>query len=314
MARFVLDINQERDVDRGAHRARHGVVMDISDRICALDFGERLAEGTPAEIQADARVIAAYLGEAKRSSPSERARGRPPPARDRAGSPCRSCSCARPGPRRAQGGAAREGVRIWQSFTWRTTLRTARVRPRPRRARGRRGDKVAIVGDNRPEWVFAELAALAIAPCPRHLPGLHRERGRLRHRPLRRRRGRRRGPGAGRQGPRAARAHPEGPPRGLRDPKGMRRYDEEYLLPSRGRAARARARRARAGRFDAEVARGTGGDVASSPTPPGRPAPEGLAAHAHNMLTMAASLHAVDPKLPDDEFLSFLPLPGSASR
>jgi branched-chain amino acid transport system ATP-binding protein len=63
MARFVLDINQERDVTVVLIEHDMGVVMDISDRICALDFGERLAEGTPAEIQADQRVIAAYLGE-----------------------------------------------------------------------------------------------------------------------------------------------------------------------------------------------------------------------------------------------------------
>ena len=63
MARFILDINEERDVTVVLIEHDMGVVMDISDRICTLDFGERISMGKPEEIQADPKVVAAYLGE-----------------------------------------------------------------------------------------------------------------------------------------------------------------------------------------------------------------------------------------------------------
>ena len=201
---------------------------------------------------------------------------------------------------------------IWQSFTWREYHDHVRDFALGLVALGLKpGENVAIIGDNRPEWVWSEIAAQA-AGCAS--VGLYQDSNvaevafvidhcdaavvvaedqeqvdkildmmdklpKVRHVVY-------------------------------TDPRGLRKYRHPALIAFEAVEERGRALgQERPGLWEELVGRGKADDLAIISYTSGTTGfPKGAMLSFRNLLTMAMALHEVDPKQPTDEFVSFLPL------
>jgi long-chain acyl-CoA synthetase len=201
---------------------------------------------------------------------------------------------------------------IWQSFTWREYHDHVRDLSLGLVALGvGSGDKVAIIGDNRPEWVFSEIAAQAagaasvgiyqdsnltevayvidhcdasvvVAEDQEQVDKILEMLDRL---------------------PKVRHVI-------YTDPRGLRTYRHPVLLSFEAVEEKGRAlAREKPDLWAENVRRGSADDLAIISYTSGTTGfPKGAMLSFRNLLTMALNLHAVDPKRPDDEFVSFLPL------
>ena len=231
MARYILDVNQERGVTVVLIEHDMGVVMDISDHVVVLDRGRKIAEGTPDEVQrnpgGDRGLSRHQQGRRTRMKPAST---KPPPTR------CPSCCTAMPRSIPKRAGIREKDRGIWQTYSWRDCYRdhvrdfalglaaagfkrgdklSVRRRQPRRGSIGRSLPAQALGGMSVPVYQDSIASELVYVLEPRRGLG---DRGR--------------GPGAGRQGAVARDQLPKPALVVFDDPRGMCGYDDPILSRS----------------------------------------------------------------------------------
>ncbi len=201
---------------------------------------------------------------------------------------------------------------IWRETSWRRYGERVREFSLGLLALGlERGGKVAIIGDNRPEWVIAELAAQSMGAAS---VGIYQDSTLTEVAYV-----------IDHSDARFVIAEdqeqvdkildmidqlPKVTHVVFADPRGLRRYKHEKLISFEEVEKRGREMHARDPQLFAQtVAQGKGSDLAMICYTSGTTgSPKGAMLTFDNLLSMAMNLHQVDPRRPTDEFVSFLPL------
>ncbi len=202
---------------------------------------------------------------------------------------------------------------IWQDFTWRQYYEHVKNMALGLAALGfSDDDALAIIGDNRPEWVFAELAAQSLKGRPL---GIYQDSILTEVAYVIDHSGARFVVAEDQEQTDKVLDMKDKLPNLVKviytDQKGMRHYDDPLLifLPELEELGR-KFGQENPDYFEKSIARLTPEDIALIAYTSGTTGfPKGSLLTHRNMLKMALNLNAVDPKLPGDEFVSFLPLP-----
>ena len=133
-----------------------GMVMDLADRVMALDFGIPIATGSPAEIQSDA---AGHRGLPGRVMTATTTAAPPDRSGDLAGPTLPHILLARAAASPESVAMRKKHLGVWRPYGWREYADRAAAVAAGLRALGvEPGDKVAIQSENRPAWLLCDLA------------------------------------------------------------------------------------------------------------------------------------------------------------